>query len=320
MTIPLLSPTSSAVPSVASVNECIKDVTLKNFIDDVIKASQSRPIIVDFWAPWCGPCKQLTPTLEKLVMAARGAISLAKIDIDRDPEIAQQMGVQSIPAVFAFFQGRPVDGFMGALPETQVKAFIDKLLKLAVTNGLALDGDASDTVDLNEALKHADESLLADDIETADVIYRDVLDQDPSNVQAHAGLIKCFLSRGDASAARNLLDSLSPDIAKDKKMDSVRTALELTEQAKTASPVDELLKKISSDPTDLQSHFDLAMAYYAAGQREQAVDELLDIARRNRTWNDDAARKQLVKFFEAFGVMDPLTIAARRRLSSIMYS
>jgi len=312
-----LSPHSPLADDAANRDNLVKDVTLKTFVTDVIEASKKRPIIVDFWAPWCGPCKQLGPILEKLARAAKGAVALVKIDIDRDPEIAQQMGVQSIPAVFAFFQGQPVDGFMGALPESQVQAWIDRLMKL--TGGSVLPED-DDAVDFNLALEQAAQSLAAHDFVTAEAIYRDVLDQDAANAGAYTGLIRCQIQNGHTAEARQLLDNAPPEIVKDKTLDATRTAVELAEQAAKGGSVTDLESKLQSSPTDHQVRFELAMAYFAAGQREQAVDALLEIVRRSRTWNEDAARKQLVKFFEAFGATDPLTIASRRRLSSILFS
>jgi putative thioredoxin len=311
-----LSHPSDLLP-VAAKDSFVKDVTLQTFVADVIEGSKVRPVIVDFWAPWCGPCKQLGPILEKLVRAAKGALLLVKIDIDRDPEISQQMGVQSIPAVFAFFQGRPVDGFMGALPESEIQTWIDRLLKLS---GGVIPPEADDVVNLNLALDQAAEFLAAQDFATAEAIYRDVLDQDAANPGAYIGLIRCRVLAGDLKDARQFLDNAPAAIAKDKALDAVRTVVELAEQAAQGGSVNDLEAKVQANPADHQARFDLAMAHYAVGQREQAVDALLEIVRRDRKWNEDAARKQLVKLFEAFGAMDPLTIAARRRLSSIMFS
>jgi putative thioredoxin len=291
----------------------VKDVELAAFMADVIEASKTQAVIVDFWATWCGPCKQLTPILEELVRAAKGAVRLAKIDIDRNPEIAQQMGVQSVPAVFAFFQGRPVDGFMGALPEAQVKAWIDKLIK--ATGGAA--GAAEDGI--KPALKQAAEFLAENDAIKAQSIYADILDVEPANAEAYGGMLRALVALGDVARAKHMLDSAPPEIAKDKALDAARAAIELAAQAGQGGSVDELQNKLAQNPADHQTRFDLAMAYYAAGNKEQAVDELLEIVRRNRGWNEEAARKQLVKLFEAFGPADPLTISARKRLSSILF-
>lgn len=295
----------------------VKDVSLSTFMADVIEASRTALVIVDFWAPWCGPCKQLGPTLEKVVASYKGVVQLAKIDIDKNPQIAQQMRVQSIPAVFAFFNGQPVDGFMGALPESQVKAWIDRLVK-AVSK--ALPGGAG-VANYDEALKQAAELLASGDHATAQAIYADILAEDPVNAAAYAGVLRCFLAKGETDKAREGLAKAPPEMAKDKAFDSVRSALELAEQAGQASgALEELKAKVAGNPADHQARFDLALAHYAAGEREAAVDELLEIVRRDRKWNDEAARKQLVKLFDSFGAMDPLTVASRKRLSSILFS
>jgi putative thioredoxin len=240
-------------------------------------------------------------------------VTLAKIDIDRNPQIAQQMGVQSVPAVFAFYQGRPVDGFAGALPEAEIKNWLDHLIKVA--------GGAAPGGGLETALKQAAEFLAANDVVTAQSIYADILDAEPSNATAYAGLLRCLLALGDKARAKQMLDSAPPDIAKNKVLDPIRTALELASQAEQNSGNAAALQaKLDQNPTDHQARFDLAMALYADGKREGAVDQLLEIVRRQRNWNEDAARKQLVKFFEAFGHADPLTISSRKRLSSIMFA
>jgi len=307
----MLSPTLSAAPPAADL---VKDVNLDTFMTDVIEASRAQPVIVDFWATWCGPCKQLTPVLEKVVLAAKGAVRLAKIDIDRNPEIAQQMGVQSVPAVFAFFQGRPVDGFNGALPESQIKAWVDRILK--VTGGAKPpEGDG-----LGTALKQAADFLAAGDVATAQSIYVDIMDMAPDNAEAYAGFIRCILMGGDAARAEQMLKDAPPEIAKHKAMEPVRAAIELAQQAGQSGSIAELQAKLQQNAADHQARFDLAMAHYAAGDKEAAVDQLLDLIKRDRSWNEAAARKQLVKLFEAFGGADPLTIASRKRLSSILFS
>ncbi|TWA85067.1 thioredoxin [Azospirillum brasilense] len=299
----------------AAAGDLIKDSSDRAFMADVIEASQSVPVIVDFWAPWCGPCKQLGPILEKTVLAAKGKVRLVKIDTDKDPMIASQLRVQSIPAVYAFFQGRPVDGFMGALPESQVKAFVEKLLKLAGAAGGG-EGDI-----LEEALAQAKEALEAGDTQTASEIYGEILQADPENLNAvaYAGLVRCLIVNDELARAKQMLDKVPEQIAKDKEIAAVRSALEVAEQAANAGPIPELTEKVARNEDDHEARFDLALALFAAGRREAAVDELLELVRRDRAWNDEAARKQLVKFFEAFGPTDPLTVQSRRRLSSILF-
>ena len=310
--IPPAKPTAGAAPA---AGDLIKDSSDRAFMADVIEASQAVPVIVDFWAPWCGPCKQLGPILEKTVLAAKGKVRLVKIDTDKDPMVASQLRVQSIPAVYAFFQGRPVDGFMGALPESQVKAFVEKLVKLAGAAG----GDAGDI--LEEALAQAKEALEAGDTQTASEIYGEILQADPENLNAaaYAGLVRCLIVSDDLARAKQMLDKVPEQIAKDKEIAAVRSALEVAEQAANAGPIPELTEKVAQNPDDHEARFDLALALFAAGKREAAVDELLELVRRDRAWNDEAARKQLVKFFEAFGPTDPLTVQTRRRLSSILF-
>ncbi|MCW2238035.1 thioredoxin family protein [Azospirillum canadense] len=316
--IPPAKPPAGAVnagAAPAAAGDLIKDSSDRNFMADVIEASRSVPVIVDFWAPWCGPCKQLGPILEKTVLAAKGKVRLVKIDTDKDPMIAQQLRVQSIPAVYAFFQGRPVDGFMGALPESQVKAFVEKLVKLAGAAGGG-EGDI-----LEEVLAQAKEALETGDIQTASEIYSEILQADPENINAaaYAGLVRCLIAADDLDRAKQMLDQVPESIAKDKEIAAVRSALDVAEQAANAGPIPELMEKVARDQDDHQARFDLALALFAAGKREAAVDELLELVRRDRTWNEEAARKQLVKFFEAFGPTDPLTVQSRRRLSSILF-
>ena len=308
-----LSPTSVQPTATATVDP-IKDVGLDTFMVDVIEVSKKHLVVVDFWAPWCGPCKQLGPMIEKVVRSYNGAVLLAKIDIDQNPEIAQQMGVQSIPAVFAFYQGRPVDGFMGALPETQIKSWIERVMKTA---NIPLPAIAEN---YDAALKYAADFLAAGDVAAAHEIYTDIITEDPLQPIAYAGLVRCLTTMGKLENARTMLQNVPEKMSKDKAIDSARAALELAEQAGQGGSVSDLEAKISQNSADYQARFDLALAYYAAGQKQEAVDALLEIVRLNRGWNDDAARKQLVKFFEAFGIMDPVTVAARKRLSSLLFA
>ena len=310
-----LSPNKPAAPVQDGL---VKDVDLKNFMQDVIEVSKKHLVVVDFWATWCGPCKQLMPILEKVVRGYKGAVHLAKIDIDRNPEIAQQMGIQSVPAVFAFFQGRPVDGFMGALPESQIKSWMDRLIGAL---GVGAPAEDEDVFNAASALKQAEEFLAAKDIAMAQAVFADVLDAEPANAEAYAGILRCLLIENKMDEAKALLAKASPEIAKNKALDPIRAAIDLADQAAGAVGAEaELEEKITKNPTDHQSRYDLALACYAAGRKETAVDHLLEIVRRDRKWNEEAARKQLVKFFEALGPMDPLTIAARKRLSSILFA
>jgi len=306
----------SSAPPAPAADGLIKDVELANFMKDVIEASRQSLVVVEFWASWCGPCKQLMPVLEKLTRSYKGVVRLAKIDIDRNPDIAQQMGVQSVPAVFAFFGGRPVDGFMGALPESQVKEWMDRLIK-ATGATAATDEDVFDAA---AALKQAAEFLAADNRPMAEAVYADVLDAEPTNGNAFAGLLHCMMLDGKQAEVKEKLAAAAPELAKHKALDSIRAALELAEQAAQSGGVAELESKLAQNPADHQTRYDLAIACYGAGRKEEAVGHLLDITRQNRKWNDEAARKQLVKFFEALGNADPLTIDGRKRLSSILFS
>ena len=288
----------------------VKDGTTASFMTDVIDASHEAAIVVDFWAPWCGPCKQLGPALEKAVKDARGTVRLVKIDIDKNPELAQQMRIQSIPAVYAFKDGRPVDGFVGALPDSQVKQFVQRLA-----------GAAAGPSPIEEAVALAKEAFAAGDMGRAANIYGQVLQHEPGNAEAAAGLARIAIARKDYAKARQILGQVPPEAAKHAEIAAARTALELAETGeKTQGAVGELRRRLERDPKDHQARHDLASALFASGEREAAVDELLDLVKRDRKWNEEAARKQLVKFFEAMGPTDPLTVSARKRLSSILFS
>ena len=308
-----LSPLADA-PRANAPADSIKDVDLANFMVDVIETSKQNIVVVEFWSPRSTLCKQLEPLLVKVVRSYKGAIQLAKVNIDNNPEIAQQMGVQSVPAVFAFFQGRPVDGFAGALPEAQIKSWIERLLK---ATGAEVDPNAGG---LDAALKQAADFLAAKDHEKAKSIYADILEIEPMHPIAYAGFLRSLLAEGDLKGAKEMLAKVPAEISKDKAFDPIRTTIELSEQSVGGSSLKELEAKVAENPADYQARFDLAMACYAAQEKEQALDHLLEIVRLNRAWNEDAARKQLLKFFEAFGVMDPLTIAARKRLSSLLFA
>jgi putative thioredoxin len=288
----------------------IKDSDTANFVVDVIETSMTTPVIVDFWAPWCGPCKTLTPLLEKLVTAAGGAVRLVKIDVDKNQELAAQMRIQSIPAVYAFKGGQPVDGFVGSVPDSQVKALIQRIAGDKAAPGLATD----------DLLAEAKALLAEGDFASAMAVFQEVLAHDPANPIATAGSLRCLIQAGQVDQAKRLLAALPDTLVGHAEIAAVRTAMELAEQATHAGPAADLQRAVLANPDDHQARFDLAMAHFAAGGREEAVDELLELFRRARGWNDDAARKQLVKLFEAFGRADPLTQSAQRRLSSLMFS
>jgi len=290
----------------------IKDSDTERFAADVLDASMNQPVIVDFWAPWCGPCKTLGPIIEKAVKDARGAVRLVKINVDENQELAAQLRVQSIPMVYAFFQGRPVDGFVGAQPETQVKQFVERLSKTG--------GTTQGPSPVEQALEQARAALDGGQPAAASALYGQVLQAEPDNPTALAGMIRCRLAAGDVAGAKQLFDGLADALQKHAEVASAAAALELAEAGTAAGPIPELMAKVALDQGDHQTRYDLAMALYGAQRREEAVDQLLELVRRNRAWNEEAARKQLVKFFEAWGPTDPLTIETRRRLSSILFS
>ena len=294
--------------------DLIKDSDQTKFAKDVIEASRTVPVIVDFWAPWCGPCKTLQPMIEKVVKEAKGAVKLVKIDIDKNQMLAQQLRIQSIPAVYAFFGGRPVDGFMGAVPESQVKAFVDKLIQ---ASGGAAGGAGSE---LAELLEHAKTAVAQNDMETAAQIYSEILGVDPANVPALAGLARYHMNAGDFEQATTLLGQVPAKEQNHAEVVAVKAALDLAEKAKEAGPVDDLKAKAAADPKDFQSRLDLAMAYWAGDRKQEAIDELLAMIKADRAWNEAAARTQLLKFFEALGFSDPLSVDGRKRLSTILFS
>jgi putative thioredoxin len=292
----------------AAVDGLIKDTTTQTFVKDVIEESKRQPVLIDFWAPWCGPCKQLTPVLEKAVKAAKGKVKLVKMNIDDHPAVAGQMGIQSIPAVIAFVNGQPADGFMGALPESQVMQFLERLTKGAV---------GAEEKDL---LKAADEAMAQGDHAGAAEVYSHLLSEDPSNVAALAGLTRAYVGVGEIEQAKQTFALIPEAKRNDSAAAAARAAIDLAEQSKSVGPVAELEQKVAANPADHQARFDLAVALNAKGEREAAVDHLVTIVRRDRKWNDDGARKQLVQFFEAWGPTDEATVAGRKRLSSVLFS
>jgi putative thioredoxin len=294
--------------AVSATADAVKDTTTQGFMKDVIEESKHQPVLVDFWAPWCGPCKQLTPILEKSVKAAKGKVKLVKMNIDEHPAIPGQMGIQSIPAVIAFSNGQPVDGFMGALPESQVVAFLERLTKGKI------GGEEQDL------LKAADAAAAAGNAADAANLYGQLLAEDSGNVAALAGLARCYVQTGALEQAKQTLALVPEAKANDTAVAAARAALEIAEQAKSAGPVDELERKVAADPLDHEARFELATALNAAGKRLDAANHLLEIVKRDRKWNDDGARKQLVQFFEAWGGTDPATVEGRKRLSSILFA
>ena len=286
----------------------IKDSNTANFVKDVLEASRKVPVLVDFWAPWCGPCKQLTPLLEKVVRARKGKLKLVKINIDESPAIAGQLRVQSVPTVYAFRDGRPLDGFMGAQPESQINAFVDRLL-----------GDEG-AEDAAAALETAEAALAANDLQGAAEIYAALLQDDPQNVAALAGLAQCYLKSGDTARAEQTIGLVPPDRRDAAPVASVRAALALARSAAKAGDAAKLEAKVKATPSDHQARIDYALALAAEGRKTEALDQLLEVVRRDRKWNDEAARKQLVQLFDAWGPKDPATLEGRRRLSSILFS
>ncbi|MFA7428803.1 MAG: thioredoxin [Rhodospirillaceae bacterium] len=285
--------------------DLVKDTDTENFMTDVIEASRTAPVIVDFWAPWCGPCKTLGPLLEKLVRQSGGKVRMVKINVDENQELAAQFRIQSIPAVYAFKDGRPADGFMGALPESQLKQFIDRLV-----------GGSANTID--EML--ADAKQLFDDghPEAAQQAYQQVLAQDQGNPLALAGALRCLIAIGENDTATEVLGQLPPELLAHPEVQAVKTMLDLASEA--AGEIGELEAKVAANPGDHQARYNLAMAYFGAGRRQETADTLLDIMKADRTWNDEQARKQLLKLFEAFGPTDPVTVGARRKLSALLFS
>jgi len=299
---------TSAPPGTGNGADLIKDTTTQTFAADVIEESRRQPVLVDFWAPWCGPCRTLSPIIEKAVRAAGGTVRLVKMNIDEHPAVAGQLGIQSIPAVIAFANGQPVDGFVGALPESQVNAFIARVAGPA--------GPSS--VDL--LVEEADSLLAAGDAAAAAERFAAALKSKPQAIAALAGLARCHLALGDLDAARRVLATVPDSAATDPAVAAVRAQLDLAGQVPGLGDAAALAARIAADPNDHQARFDLALVLNAKGDREGATDRLLEIIVKNRNWNDEKARKQLVQFFEAWGPTDEATLAGRRRLSAVLFA
>ena len=299
----------AAVPAVI-------DTTTKDFAKDVIEASKVQPVLVDFWAPWCGPCKTLGPIIEKVVGATKGKVRLVKMNTDDHPQIPGQLGIQSIPAVIAFFQGRAFDGFVGALPESQVKAFIDRVLASAAKGGM-VDEAAED---LAAILDEGDRLLEGGDIPNALRFFGEVVRAEPDNLRALTGYARASIAAGDLAEAKEALAKVPAAKASDPLVTAARAQLTLAEQTAGLGDARALQARVAADPADWQARFDLALIRNAAGDRDTAADLLLDIFKRNRAWEEEKARKQLVQFFEAWGPKDKSTLAGRRRLSSLLFA
>lgn len=288
------------------------DVTAQDFEERVMRASMNTPVIVDFWAPWCEPCKQLMPVLEQAVQQTGGQVLLAKVNLDDNPELAQALRVQSVPAVFAFFQGQPVDGFMGAQPASKIAEFIGKLVAMA-------KGAQPDAIDILEALKAAAQALADNDLQTAQGIYMQILQQDEQNADAYVGLVRTFIAAGQIDEAKGMVENAPDAIAKSSSFAQARAAIDLADAPQNGS-IDDLRVKVEADPNNHQARIDYAQALFAAGEKEAATDALLESIEMDREWSEEAARKELLNLFQAMGHADPVTLSARRKLSSVLFS
>jgi len=295
--------------SAGAAGDVIKNGTTASFAKDVLEASKTALVLVDFWAKWCGPCKQLTPVLEKVVRSYNGKVRLVKIDTDEHPQIAAQLRIQSLPTVYAFKDGRPLDGFMGVQPESAIRQLIDRLA------GDTDDGDA----DLEAVLASGDEALAANDLPGAAEVYAAVLETDQGNVRALLGLTRVYIQSGDLTRAQATLDLVPPDKRKQAAYDSVKAALDLARKAGASGDTAEQEARLAANPADHQARFDLAVALAARGDKAEAVEHLIEIVKRDRNWNEQAARQQLVQLFEVWGPKDPMTLDGRRKLASLLF-
>jgi len=292
--------------------DLVSDVSEADFMAKVIEASQTTPVIVDFWAPWCGPCKQLGPALEAAVIAQKGKVQMAKVNVDENQGIAGQLRVQSIPTVYAFFQGQPVDGFQGALPESQIKEFVEKVA--------ALGGDGEEDGGLADAIAAAEEMLEEGAAADAAETFAAILEEDPANAAAFGGLIRAWLAAGQTEQAEAMLGTVPEEITDAPEIEAARAQLQLAKQAADAGPVTELRAKVEANADDHAARLELAQALHASGDTEAAINELLELFRRDREWNDGAAKTQLFTIFDALKPDDPLVLTGRRKLSSMIFA
>ncbi|WP_226780150.1 thioredoxin [Oceaniglobus trochenteri] len=299
-------------PAAPAAADLIKDTTEATFMADVIEASKDVPVIVDFWAPWCGPCKTLGPMLEAAVTAAKGAVKMVKVNVDQAQNIAGQLRIQSIPTVYAFYQGQPVDGFQGAQPQSEIEAFVKRVI--------AAGGGAAPDDGLAEALEAAEQMLAEGAVTDAAQTFAAILGEDPKNAAAYGGMVRAHIALGDLDQAEAVLNGADADISHAPELEAAAAQLQLARQAEGAGPIDDLRAAVEANPDDHQARFDLATALHAKGDAEGAVAELLELFRRDREWNDAAAKTQLFTIFDALPAKDPVVLSGRRKLSSMIFA